>query len=67
MKIALLGGNKRKFNLVFSEDVMKKLKKHGEVSSELISKANLEKHTDCLSGCEVAFSTWECPHSARKK
>ena len=26
MKIALLGTNKGKFNLVFSEDVMKKLK-----------------------------------------
>ena len=29
MKIALLGGNKSKFNLVFSEDVMKKLKEIG--------------------------------------
>ena len=58
MKIALLGGNKSKFNLVFSEDVMKKLKKYGEVSSELINKGSLEKHKDFLSECEVAFATW---------
>ena len=37
MKIALLGSNKGKFNLVFSEDVMKKLKEYGEVSPELIN------------------------------
>ena len=58
MKIALLGGNKSKFNLVFSEDVMKKLKEYGEVSPELINKGSLEKHKDFLSECEVAFSTW---------
>ena len=61
MKIALLGGNKGKFNLVFSEDVMKKLKEHGEVSPELINKRNIEEHKDFLSGCEVAFSTWGMP------
>ena len=61
MKIALLGGNKRKFNLVFSDDVMKKLKKHGEVSPELIDKGNIEQHKDFLSECEVAFSTWGMP------
>ena len=58
MKIALLGGNKSKFNLVFSEDVMKKLKEYGEVSPELINKRSLEKHKDFLSECEVAFATW---------
>ena len=58
MKIALLGGNKGKFNLVFSEDVMEKLKEYGEVSPELINKGSLEKHKDFLSQCEVAFSTW---------
>lgn len=58
MKIALLGTNKGKFNLVFSEDVMKKLKTYGEVSPELINKGNLEKHKDFLSDCEVAFATW---------
>ena len=58
MKIALLGTNKGKFNLVFSEDVMKKLKEYGEVSPELINKGNMEKHRDFLSECEVAFATW---------
>ena len=58
MKIALLGTNKGKFNLVFSEDVMKKLKEYGEVSPELINKGNIEKHKDFLSECEVAFATW---------
>ena len=58
MKIALLGGNKGKFNLVFSEDVMNKLKEYGEVSSELISKDNIENHKDFLAECEVAFATW---------
>ena len=58
MKIALLGGNKGKFNLVFSEDVMKKLKQYGEISPELINKGSLEKHKDFLSECEVAFATW---------
>lgn len=58
MKIALLGGNKGKFNLVFSEDVMKKLKEYGEVSPELINKGSLEKHKEFLCECEVAFATW---------
>ena len=58
MKIALLGGNKSKFNLVFSEDVIEKLKEYGEVSPELINKSSLEKHKDFLFHCEVAFSTW---------
>ena len=61
MKIALLGGNISKFNLVFSEDVMKKLKEYGEVSPEIINKSNIENHKDFLSGCEVAFSTWGMP------
>ncbi len=58
MKIALLGTNKGKFNLVFSDDVIKKLKEYGEISPELINKGNIEKHKEFLSECEVAFSTW---------
>lgn len=61
MKIALLGSNKEKFNLVFSVEVMEKLKQYGEVSSELINKSNIEKYEDFLSDCEVAFSTWGMP------
>ena len=58
MKIALLGSDEDKFNLVFSKDVMNELKKRGELSSDLINKENLEKHKDFLSDCEVVFSTW---------
>ncbi len=61
MKIALFGKNKAKFNLVFADDVMKKLKEYGEVSSELITQENIEKHKDFLAGCEVAFATWGMP------
>lgn len=61
MKIALLGSNKGKFNLVFSQDVMERLKQYGEVSSELISKENINKHKCFLSDCEAAFSTWGMP------
>lgn len=58
MKIALLGTNKGKFNLVFSEDVMKKLKNYGEVSPEIINKGSLERHKAFLSECEAVFATW---------
>lgn len=61
MKIALLGSNKEKFNLVFSVEVMERLKQYGEVSSELINKSNIETYSDFLSDCEVAFSTWGMP------
>ncbi len=61
MKIALLGTDKGKFSLVFSADVMEKLKQYGEVSSELINKSNIEKYKDFLCECEVAFSTWGMP------
>ena len=61
MKIALLGASKERFNLVFSPDVMEKLSQYGEVSSELINKANIGKHKEFLSDCTVAFSTWGMP------
>ncbi|MBQ8783128.1 MAG: glycerate dehydrogenase [Clostridia bacterium] len=61
MKIALLGSDKEKFNLVFPEDVMKKLNQYGETSSELIGKENIDGHRSFLSECEVAFSTWGMP------
>lgn len=58
MKIALLGSDKDKFNLVFSQDVINELEKRGELSCELINRENLEKHKDFLSECEAVFSTW---------
>ncbi len=61
MKIALLGSDKEKFNLVFSATVMAKLKQYGELSSELINRDNIENHKSFLLDCEVAFSTWGMP------
>ena len=58
MKIALLGSDKDKFNLVFSQDVINELEKRGELSCELINRGSLEKHKDFLSECEAVFSTW---------
>lgn len=58
MKIALLGSDKDKFNLVFSQDVINELEKRGELSCELINRESLEKHKDFLSQCEAVFSTW---------
>ncbi len=58
MKIALLGNDKDKFNLVFSEDVINKLKQYGELSPELIDCKNIEKHKSFLFDCDVAFATW---------
>lgn len=58
MKIALLGNNEAKFRLVFSEDVINRLKTYGEISSGLINSKNIENHKAFLSDCEVAFATW---------
>ena len=67
MRIALLGSNKEKFNLVFSEDVMNELKKRGEISFELIDKNSLEKHRDFLADCEAAFATWGMPELSEEE
>ena len=67
MKIALLGKNKSKFKLVFSDDVMKKLKEYGEVSPELINRGNIEKHRAFLSECEAVFSTWGMPELSEEE
>ena len=58
MKIALLGNNTAKFNLVFSQEVINKLKQYGDVYSELINSKNIENHKSFLADCDVAFSTW---------
>ncbi len=57
IKIALLGSDKNKFSKVYTESVLEKLKKFGEVS-ERIDRSNLEENMTFLSDCEVAFSTW---------
>lgn len=57
IKIALFGENEGAFSKVYSEKVLEKLKKHGEIS-ERIDKSNLNEHKDFLRQCEVAFSTW---------
>ena len=61
MKIALLGENKEKFSLVFPDEAINKIKRYGELSSELIDRKNIENHKDFLTGAEVAFSTWGMP------
>ncbi len=58
MKIALLGNDEAKFNLVFSKEVINRLSQYGELSAELINEKNIENHKNFLEGCDVAFSTW---------
>ncbi|MBQ7044330.1 MAG: hydroxyacid dehydrogenase [Clostridia bacterium] len=61
MKIALLGNNKEKFDLVFCEEVIGRLRQCGEISDGLIGSDSLERNKDFLADCEVAFSTWGMP------
>lgn len=61
MKIALLGENKDKFNLVFPAEAINKIKRYGETSVELIDRKNIGNHKDFLAETEVAFSTWGMP------
>lgn len=61
MKIAFLGSNKKRFNLVFSEEIINELKLYGELSTEIINKSNIREHGEFLSDCEIAFSTWGMP------
>ncbi len=60
MKIALFGANSHKFSTVYTEEVLEKLGKFGELSPR-ISRKNLEENAEFLKGCEVAFSTWGMP------
>ena len=57
IKIALLGSDEHKFSKVYTESVLEKLSQYGEVS-ERIDRSNIEKYSDFLNDCEVAFSTW---------
>lgn len=57
IKIALFGSQKEKFSKVYTESVLEKLKKLGEVSQR-IDRSNIEENLSFLSDCEVAFSTW---------
>ncbi len=61
MKIALLGENKEKFNLVFTDESINKIKRYGETSAELIDRKNIGNHKEFLAETEVAFSTWGMP------
>lgn len=60
MNIALLGSNSLQFNMVYSEDVLKKLSEFGTISP-MIKKKDLEKNRDFLKSCEFAFATWGMP------
>lgn len=57
IKIALLGRDKIRFSKVYSESVLEKLRKRGELS-ERIDRSNIDEHIDFLKECEVAFATW---------
>ena len=57
IKIALFGENESKFSKVYSENILEKLRKYGEIS-ERIDKSNINEHKEFLSQCEVAFATW---------
>lgn len=60
MKIALFGTNQLQFSKVFTPEVIKKLGEFGELSVK-INKKNLDKNSDFLADCEIAFSTWGMP------
>ena len=60
MKIAMFGTNTLQFNLVYTEDVIRKISSFGEVSP-MIHLKNIEEHKDFLKDCKVAFATWGMP------
>ncbi len=57
IKIAFIGKDKSRFSLVYSEAVLEKIKKYGEIS-ERIDKSNINEHREFLKQCEAAFATW---------
>ncbi len=57
IKIALFGKNASRFSAVYSETVLEKLRKRGELS-ERIDRSNIDEHRGFLKDCEVAFATW---------
>ena len=57
IKIALFGSDERKFSKVYNKSVLEKLSRYGTLS-ERIDRSNIEKYSDFLKDCEVAFSTW---------
>ena len=57
IKIALFGENEIAFSKVYSETVLEKLRKQGEIS-ERIDRTNINEHKEFLKQCEAAFATW---------
>ncbi len=57
IKIALFGANEKSFSKVYSETVLEKLRKHGEISAR-IDRSNIDEHKAFLRQCEAAFATW---------
>ncbi len=60
IKIALFSENKAKFEKVYTQAVLTKLKAYGELSDR-IDKGNIEYHKEFLKDCEIAFATWGMP------
>lgn len=66
MKIALFGTNQHQFSKVYTPEVLKKLREHGELS-EKINRNNLAENADFLADCEIAFSTWGMPKFTKEE
>ncbi len=66
MKIALFGANQAQFGKVYTEEVLKKLRKRGELS-ERINKKNIDEHIEFLSDCEIGFATWGMPKFTKEE
>lgn len=66
MKIALFGTSKYNFSRVYTEKVMEKLLKYGQVSP-LSTMDDVKKNREFFKDCEVAFATWGMIHPTEKE
>lgn len=66
MKVALFGSNRLQFSKVYTEDVLKQLSEHYEIS-ERINKKNIDEFRDFLADCEIGFATWGMPKFTKEE
>lgn len=66
MKIALLGSSQYNFSRVYTDKVLEKLKKYGELSP-LSNVSDLKKNREFFKDCEVAFATWGMIHPTEEE
>lgn len=62
MKAVIMTANEFDANRVFTHEIIEELKKRYELCSDLISKDNIEKHSDFLKEMEYIFCTWGMEH-----